>query len=76
MVFDEAYIAQTFWEARNWEILSPKLSIRLIACLESVHEKRQRNTRVAFSDHGPLRVIKRFFRPRTRCAVGSCVQGA
>ena len=36
---EQAFIAQTFWQTRSWEILSPKLSTRLITRLESVCRK-------------------------------------
>ena len=39
---EQAFITQTFLETRNWKILTPKLSTRLITCLESVYRKRSK----------------------------------
>ena len=36
---EQVFITQTFLETRNWEILSPKLSTRLITCSENVYRK-------------------------------------
>ena len=77
---EQASIMQIFLETRNGEILSPKQSTSLITCSESVHRHflwRFKGIReLFFSYHGSLRVIQRFFRPRTRCAVATSVQGA
>ena len=36
---EQVFITQTFSETKNWEILSPELSTRLITCLKSVYRK-------------------------------------
>ena len=36
---EQVFITQTFLETRNWEILSPKLSTRLITYSENVYRK-------------------------------------
>ena len=72
---EQAFITQTFLETRNWKILSPKWPTRLITCLESVYRKRSKKKGSCFFFSWLLRVVERFVRPGTRCAVGRYVQG-
>ena len=60
------YNANLFLESRNWKILSPKLSSRLITCSESVY-------RVFFLSWVIKSYLKIFW-SRTRCAGGSYLQ--